>query len=48
MTALNPDVKYEKIAEAFNGIGIAVKTPEELEKALKQAFSAEVQIFKKI
>lgn len=39
VTALNPDVKYEKIAEAFNGRGFAVKTPEELDSALKTAFT---------
>lgn len=42
VTALNPDVKYEKIAEAFNGVGYAVKTHEELEKALKDAFGTQV------
>lgn len=42
VTALNPEVKYEKIAEAFNGKGYAVKTHEELDAALKEAFSAKV------
>ncbi len=37
MTALNPESRYEKMAEAFGGAGFYVKTKSDLEPALKNA-----------
>ena len=37
-TALLPSARYEKIIEAFGGCGYFVKTPQELNLALKKAF----------
>jgi thiamine pyrophosphate-dependent acetolactate synthase large subunit-like protein len=37
-TALLPSARYEKIIEAFGGSGYFVKTPQELNFALKNAF----------
>jgi 2-hydroxyacyl-CoA lyase 1 len=38
VTALSPEAKYEKIAEAFGGKGIKVTTHSELSNALNEAF----------
>jgi thiamine pyrophosphate-dependent acetolactate synthase large subunit-like protein len=37
VTALNPESRYEKMAEAFGGAGFYVKNKSELEPALKKA-----------
>ncbi|XP_028413402.1 2-hydroxyacyl-CoA lyase 1-like isoform X2 [Dendronephthya gigantea] len=37
-TALSPSARYEKIIQAFGGTGYFVKTPQELNHALKEAF----------
>lgn len=37
-TSLLPSARYEKISEAFGGNGCFVKTPQELNCALKNAF----------
>uniref|UniRef100_A0A7S3NBC2 2-hydroxyacyl-CoA lyase n=1 Tax=Euplotes harpa TaxID=151035 RepID=A0A7S3NBC2_9SPIT len=35
ITGLNPESKYEMMAEAFGGVGHSAKTPEEVESAMK-------------
>lgn len=45
VTALNPANKYELLSEAFGGIGLAVKTADELENALTQAFDTPDRMF---
>ena len=37
-TALKPETRYEKMADAFGGKGIFVKNHEELEKACQEIF----------
>ena len=37
ITALQPDSKYELMADAFGGVGHSAKTPDEIAKALKAA-----------
>ncbi|EDK31753.2 2-hydroxyphytanoyl-CoA lyase (macronuclear) [Tetrahymena thermophila SB210] len=37
--ALKPNTRYEKLADAFGGVGLFVKTHNELKLALEQAFS---------
>eukprot|EP00742_Colponemidia_sp_Colp-10_P002328 GILJ01002484.1.p1 GENE.GILJ01002484.1~~GILJ01002484.1.p1 ORF type:complete len:578 (+),score=93.01 GILJ01002484.1:237-1736(+) len=41
-TALTPEAHYEKIAEAFGGLGFFCRTPEEINAALKTALAAKV------
>lgn len=40
-TALLPEVRYEKIAEACGGCGHLVRTAEELVEAVKQGLKAQ-------
>jgi 2-hydroxyacyl-CoA lyase 1 len=44
VTALNPATRYEKIAEAFGGVGLEARNHEELEQACEKAFSAREQL----
>ena len=37
ITALNPEAKYEMMADAFGGVGATAKTPEEIHTTLKAA-----------
>jgi 2-hydroxyacyl-CoA lyase 1 len=35
-----PNIRYEKIMEAFGGLGFYAETPEEFDKALRNAFAS--------
>jgi 2-hydroxyacyl-CoA lyase 1 len=39
-TAFVPDARYEKMAEAFGGLGFFVATPQELDDAIKKAIAS--------
>lgn len=41
---LGYEVRYEKLAESCGGIGMVVRTPEELRKATNEGFRAEVPV----
>lgn len=39
MTHLNPEAKYEKLAEAFGGEGFSVENVEDLEAVCRKIFN---------
>ncbi len=44
-TALKPNTRYEKLADAFGGEGIFVKTYDELVAACKKVFNNKEKLF---